>query len=273
MKYTIKNLKQDFPTDAHCLDYIFAHKHPAAKGYSAMTKRKAYASPEGHQIHPLVGTIFEKSSTSLTTWFHVIFLFSTSKNGVSAKEIQRQTGVTYKTAWRMGHQIRKLMEQGKDPLSGTVEADETFYGKKGINATKFKNKQAVLGVVERKGKIKVMKAPNRRAEIVLPFIKESVARGSMVLTDEYRGYDKLSYSAFGYQHMNVKHGKNHWLWKGQHTNTIEGFWGQFKRSVRGTYAFVSPQHLQAYLNEFAWRYNERLSSASLFQTLVLKAAQ
>lgn len=273
MKYTITNLKAEFPTDAHCLDHIFNTKHPYAVGYSAMTKRKAYANSQGHQIHPLAGTIFEKSSTSLTIWFHVLFLFSTSKNGVSAKEIQRQTGVTYKTAWRMGHQIRKLMEQGKDPLSGDTEADETFYGKKGTNAMKFKNKQAVLGVVERKGKIKVKAVPNRKAEMVLPFIQENVVKGSKVVTDEYHAYHKLSYSAYGYQHRNVKHGKHHMLWKGEHTNTIEGFWGQFKKSVRGTYAFVSPQHLQAYLNEFAWRYNERASSVPLFQTLLWKAAQ
>jgi transposase-like protein len=273
MKYTIKELKAEFPTDAHCLGHIFNTKYPSAKGYSAMTKRKAYANSQGHQIHPLAGTIFEKSSTPLTTWFHVIFLFATSKNGVSAKEIQRQTGVTYKTAWRMGHQIRKLMEQDKNPLTGTVEADETFYGKTGTNPLKFKNKQAVLGAVERKGKVKVKVAPSRKAEIVLPFIKESVEKGSKVVTDEYAAYNKLSYSAYGYTHRNVKHGKHHMLWKGEHTNTIEGFWGQFKKSVRGTYAFVSPQHLQAYLNEFAWRYNERTSSVPMFQSLVLKAAQ
>ncbi|MBU6321066.1 MAG: IS1595 family transposase [Patescibacteria group bacterium] len=273
MKYTIKSLKAEFPTDIHCLDHIFKTKYPTASGYHKIAGRKAYANNKGHHIHPLAGTIFEKSSTSLTIWFHVIFLFATSKNGVSAMEIQRQTGVTYKTAWRMGHQIRKLMEQDKNPLTGEVEADETFYGKGGTHATKFKNKQAVLGAVERKGRIKVKAVPNRQAAIVLPFIKENVVRGSKVVTDEYRGYDKLSYSAYGYTHRNVKHGKHHMLWKGEHTNTIEGFWGQFKKSVRGTYAFVSPQHLQAYLNEFAWRYNERTSSVPLFQLLALKAAQ
>ncbi|MGB4076493.1 MAG: IS1595 family transposase [Minisyncoccia bacterium] len=273
MKYTIKNLHTEFPSDDACLDFIFRHKYPDAKGYSRMNGRKAYANSQGHHIHPLARTIFEKSSTPLSIWFHVMFLFASHKNGVSAKTIQRETGVTYKTAWRIGHQVRKLMEQGGDLLSGEVEADETYYGKGGTNAMKFKNKQAVLGVVERKGRVRVKKAPNRRAEIVLPFIKENVERGSFMVTDEYRGYDKLSFGAYGYQHVNVKHGKNHYSWKGQHTNTIEGFWGQFKRSVRGTYSFVSAQHLQAYLNEFAYRYNTRASSVPVFALLLARASQ
>ena len=165
------------------------------------------------------------------------------------------------------------MEQGKDPLSGEVEADETFYGKVGTNAMKYKNKQAVLGAVERKGKVRVMKASNRRAEVVLPFIKENIERGSMVIMDEYSAYDRLTNPTLGFQHMSVKHGKRHYSFKGQHTNTIEGFWGQFKRSVRGTYAFVSPQHLQAYLNEFAYRYNLRDSAVPVFSMLVAQAVQ
>jgi transposase len=271
-KYTIKDLEREFPSDAACLDYIFRHKYPTTKGYGPMSKRKAYANSKGQQIHPLAGTIFEKSATPLTTWFHVLFLFASSKNGVSAKEIQRQTGVTYKTAWRMGHQIRKLMEQDSDPLSGIVEADETYYGKGGRNATKFKNKKAIVGMVERKGNIRARILPNRRVENVLPLIKKTVTRGSRIITDEYRGYDRLQGSAYGYQHFSVKHGRGHYVWKGEHTNTIEGFWGQLKRSIRGTYHFVSAKHLQAYVDEFAFRYNYRASPLPVFAVLVGRAA-
>lgn len=270
MKYTIKQLHKEFPNDDACLDYIFREKY-AVKGYYRIRGRKSYVNGEGHQIHPLAGTIFEKSRTPLTLWFHAIFLFASSKNGVSAKELQRQLGVTYKCAWRMGYQIRSLMAQDTDPLTGTVEADETYYGKGGTHKSKFKNKKAVLGVVERKGRIRVMKAENRRVETVLPFVKKNVMRGSKVVTDEYAGYNKLSYSAYGYTHRNVKHGRGHYVWKGEHTNTIEGFWGQFKRSVRGTYHFVSSQHLQSYLDEFAYRYNQRNSRVPVFVSLVLKA--
>lgn len=173
----------------------------------------------------------------------------------------------------MGHQIRKLMEQGTEPLSGTLEADETFYGKSGTSKEVYKNKNTILGVVERNGKVRVKKVPSRGVAHVLPFIGENVAKGSMIVTDEYSAYDRLSQPAYGFMHMSVKHGKRHYTFKGQHTNTIEGFWGQFKRSVKGTYAFVSKQHLQAYLDEFAWRYNRRSSSVPTFLLLLAKASQ
>lgn len=274
MKYTVTDLRREFPTDTACLDYIFRTKYPDAKGYTRVQYkgRKAYVNSQGAQIYPLAGTIFEKSSTKLETWFHVLFLFASHKNGVSAKTIQRETGVTYKTAWRMGHQIRSLMVQGKDPLSGEIEADETYYGKGGNNKNKFKNKQAVLGAVERKGRVRTQVSPNRRRDIVLPFIKNNVVVGSKIVTDEYHGYDQLR-RTYGFGHHKVKHGKGHYSWKGEHTNTIEGFWGQFKRSVRGTYSFVSAQHLQAYLNEFSWRYNHRSSPVPQFALLLAQASR
>ena len=272
-KYTIKDLQKDFPTDAVCLDYIFANKYPTATQYRKVTGRKCYANPQGKQIHPLAGSIFHKSATPLTLWFQAMFLFSSSKNGVSAKELQRQLGVTYKCAWRMAHQIRSLMEQGGDILTGEVEIDETYYGKGGNHQSKFKNKKALLGMVERKGRIKVMKLPNRRVEVILPVIKSTVAEGSHIITDEYKGYDRLSRFSNGYRHSNVKHGKGHYAWKGQNTNTIEGFWGQLKRSIRGTYHFVSEKHLQSYVDEFAFRYNLRASAVPVFAVLVERATR
>lgn len=272
-KYTIVELKKEFPNDDVCLDYIFRAKYPDTKQYYRVAKRKCYAhSMTAHQIHPLAGTIFENSKTPLTAWFHAMFLFASSKNGVSAKELQRQLGVTYKCAWRMAHQIRKLMEQGSNPLTGEVEVDETFYGKKGSSRDRHKNKQALVGMVERKGSIRVKTLPNRRAENVLPTVKAHVARGAHIITDEYSAYNRLTGSTYGFRHSSVKHGKNHFAWKGQNTNTIEGFWGQFKRSVRGTYHFVSAKHLSSYVDEFAFRYNQRLSPVPIFRTLVSRAA-
>ncbi|MBU6320918.1 MAG: IS1595 family transposase [Patescibacteria group bacterium] len=283
MKYTIAEFNKQFPDEVACLDEMFKRRYghlikcPKCSKRAAFHRaknRKVYACQFcGYQLSPLAGTIFHKSSTPLKLWFHAIFLFSTSKNGVAAKELQRQLGVTYKTAWRMAAQIRKLMGQDDEPLAGEVEIDETFYGKGGTHQTKFKNKHAIIGMVERKGKIKAKQLPNRQAALILPVIKEAVVRGSRVITDEYRGYDKLSYSAYGYQHHNVKHGKGHYSWKGQNTNTIEGFWGQLKTSLRGTYHFVSPQHLQSYIDEFAWRYNNREGISPAFVALLARVSQ
>jgi transposase len=269
MKYTITQFRQEFPDDDTCLAFIFTQKFPEAEGYYRVKGRKCWShKTTKHQIHPLVGTIFEKSSTPLTIWFEAIYLFSVSKNGVSAKELQRHFGFTYKTAWRVGHAIRALMVQGTDPLHGVVEVDETYYGKKG---TKFKNKTAVMGMVERQGRVRAQKIAHRGTEVLLPIINENILKGTQIMSDEFRVYDKVT--KLGYSHANVKHGKRHWVRADAHTNTIEGFWGQFKRSVRGTYAFVSSQHLQAYLNEFAFRYNLRDSSFPIFSHLMWQAVQ
>src|SRR3989344_8568799 len=105
MNYSIKEFRKEFPTEKKCLDYIFVKKHPGLTGYYFVKGRKCYANAQGKQIHPVAGTIFEKSSTPLTSWLYAIYLFSASRNGVSAKELQRQLGVTYKCAWRMAKQI------------------------------------------------------------------------------------------------------------------------------------------------------------------------
>ncbi|MEK7630775.1 MAG: IS1595 family transposase [Patescibacteria group bacterium] len=266
-KYTYKQFQAEFSNDDICLDYIFALKHPEAKQYYRVKGRKCYANPQGKQLHPLVGTIFEKSSTSLTNWLYAIFLFSASRNGVSAKELQRQLGVTYKCAWRMANSIRKLMESGDDMLSGTVEVDETYFGgrTKG-HAEKFSKKTALMGMVERKGRIRVKKISDRGTRSLLDNIKATVSKDAIIMSDEFRVYAKLP--KLGYESHRIKHGKRHWVRGDIHTNTIEGFWGQLKRSIRGTYHSVSPRHLQSYANEFAFRYSHRHASLNLFHLLM-----
>lgn len=272
MKYTIKEFRKEFGSEEKCLEVVFRNKYPNAKQYYRVSGRKCWAhSTTGHQIHPLAGTIFEKSSTPLTVWFEAMFLFSIAKNGVSAKELQRHFGVTYKTAWRMGHQIRTLMTQDGNLLGGVVEVDETYFGKKGNNQTKFKNKAALMGMVERQGKVRVNKISDRQTHILLGTIKANISKDAKIVTDEFRVYAKLP--ALGYQRQSIKHGKGHYSYRGIHTNTIEGFWGQLKRSIRGTYHFVSAQHLQAYVDEFAYRYNRRLSPVPVLQTLVSRAVR
>jgi transposase-like protein len=267
MRYTVDDFRKDFPSDDVCLEYIFSHKYAHLReSYYRVKGRKCYANSEGHQIHPLKGTIFEKSRTPLTSWFYAIYLFSVSKNGVSAKELQRHIGVTYKTAWRMCNKIRSLMEQDSDLLTGTVEVDETYYGGRHRMRDGRSRKSAVMGMVERNGRIRTKKVPNRETHIVLNTVKDNVSQEAVVMSDEFSAYKKLH--KFGYTSKRVKHGKKHWA-KGEiHTNSIEGFWGQFKRSTKGTYHMISPKYLQMYLDEFTFRYNLRDSHSSVFQALI-----
>jgi len=140
-KFTIKQFNEMYPDDSACLQQIFdnrygnvnecPHCNKTTKFYRTAEGRKCYSCEWcGYQIHPLAGTIFHKSSTSLKSWFYAMFLFSCSKNGVSGKELERQLGVTYKTGWRMAKQIRMLFDEGIDLLTGVVEIDETYVGGK-----------------------------------------------------------------------------------------------------------------------------------------------
>ncbi|KKW10074.1 MAG: ISSpo3, transposase [Parcubacteria group bacterium GW2011_GWB1_49_7] len=269
MKYNIKDFRKEFGTEEKCLTHLFKEKYLDTTGYYKVAGRKCWANSQGEQLHPLADTIFKKSSTPLTVWFEAIFLFSIAKNGVSAKELQRHFGVTYKTAWRMGTQIRKLMEQDGNLLTGTVEVDETYFGKRGNHQTKFKNKSALMGMVERQGKVRAHKIGARETHILLGKIKANVSKDAQIMTDEFRVYAKLP--KIGYNRSSVNHMQYQWANGNAHTNTIEGFWGQLKRSIRGTYHFVSAKHLQAYVDEFAFRYNQRLSPVPCFQVLVQRA--
>lgn len=279
-KYTIKNLKHDFPDDDSCLDYIFTMrygKNPVCpkcgkSGFYRVKNRKCYACAWcSYQIHPTTGIIFHKSATKLTIWFYAIFLFSASRNGVSAKELERQLGVTYKCAWRMAKQIRSLMTQGKSPLDGTVEMDETYIGGRGhgTRGRGAKKKTAVVGIVQRKGDVRVRKVDNVKATTLIPMLRESVKLGSAVMTDEFPVYNRVEKD--GYLHDVVQHGIKEYVRGNVHTNTIEGFWSQVKRSISGTHHAVSPKYLQFYLNEFVFRYNHRNSARTMFDLLMVRA--
>jgi len=283
MKYTIKNLKNDFPTDDACLDFIFNNRWPKGltcpicekKDFYHIKGRKSYACKCGYQVSPTEGTIFHKSSTPLTLWFHAIFLMSQSKNGVAAKELERQLGVTYKCAWRMAKQIRLLMSDDDGPLGDKeiVELDETYVGgkakgKRGRGAAK---KTPVFGAVERDGKIKTKVVLNVRKLTLMPLIKNMVTDSSVIVTDESNSYNDVK--KLGHLHESINHSKGQYVDGDVHTNTIEGFWSQFKRSVHGTYHSVSRKHLQLYLDEFSFRYSHRKSDVALPVLIFSKVGQ
>ncbi len=281
MKYTIKHFKAQFPDDAACLAYIFALRCPkgtkCAKcgktdSFHPVGRWRAYECSCGAFFSPCAGTIFHKSPTPLTLWFHALFLFATAKNGVSAMELTRQLGVTYKCAWRMARQIRLLMAQDEGLLAGVLEADESYvggkrHGKRGLGAD---GKTPVFGVVERGGRIRAKVLSKARTAVILPLLAGFAATGSMLATDESGLYNKAE--SMGFIHERVKHSAGQFVRGNAHTQTIDGFWSQVKRSVNGTYHQVSPKHLQTYLDEFCFRYSHRDDAEPLMETLLRRIA-
>src|SRR3989344_4777494 len=265
-QYSISDFQREFPNDDVCLEYIFRNKFPHAQGYYRVRGRKAYADKYGAQIYPLAGTIFEKSDTPLTKWFYAIFLFSSSKNGVAAKELQRQLGVTYKCAWRIGFEIRSLMKQGRGLLDGTVEVDETYIGGRRRMSVKMSNKTALFGMVERKGRVRAHTLTARETHLILNSIRKNIKPTAHLMTDQFGVYKKAQ--RLGYMRQAVKHALKEYVRGDVHTNTIEGFWSQLKRSISGTDHSVSRKHLQSYVDEFVYSYNHRASSRPIFEQLL-----
>ena len=268
---------KEFSDDDTCLEHLINVRYgnpltcPSCGKRSKFHKRKKRPIYEcqycSHHISPMVGTPFAKSRTALQKWFYAIYLFTTSRHGVPAKELQRQLSVTYKTAWRMGHEIRKYMGKvdGDDDLSGHVEIDEAYIGGKdhvrGRPTDISSKKTGVLGMVERGGKIITRVIPNVKADTLIPHITDNVVKGTAISTDELNSYHDLP--KHGYEHGFVKHAAKEWKSGIHHTNTIEGFWARLKLSIRGTHIHVSRKHMPKYLAEFEYRYNMRGKNASL----------
>ena len=211
----------------------------------------------------------ERSRISLHKWFFAIFLFSTSRHGVAAKELQRQLKVTYKTAWRMAHEIRKYMAEvdGAVPLGGLIEADETYVGGRvrGQGQGYRKNKTVVFGIAKRGGDIMTKVVPNVKRRTLEPVIRVNVKAGSTIDTDDLRSYLRLT--AAGYKHGVVNHSAGEYARGNCHVNSVEGFWSRLKNSIRGTHIHVSRKYLWKYAKGFEYRYNRRKQPALIFSDL------
>jgi transposase-like protein len=221
----------------------------------------------------MVGTMFHRSHTPLQKWFYAMYLFCTTRHGVPAKELQRQLGVSYPTAFRMAHLIREYMGSvdGDPPLPGHIEVDETYIGgkrpkTKGFTGRSAKGKTVVMGILEREGQIFTKVIPNASRLSLIPPIFERIKAGTRISTDEWPPYKILT--ALGYDHGMVHHASKEWADGDTHVNTLEAFWSMLKRGIRGTHIHVSPKHLPKYLGEFEYRYNLRKQPHQMFPRLL-----
>jgi transposase len=299
---------REFPDDGACLDHLWRTRYAEDgenaqcpkceqvrpfKRYETKQRRQSWTCTAcGHHIHPTAGTIFHKSSTSLHLWFYAIYLVSSSRCGIAAKQLERELGVNYKTALRMLHLIRQdLMEQDyTGPLEGEVEADSAYIGGqlhegervrlraegRSNQGPATKRRDVIFAAVERDGKMRASVVGDSRTQeqtthAIRSTLHEFVLPGSMVFTDDWGGYNVLDRAGV-YKFRRIKHSQRIYVEGDVHTNTVEGFFGHFKTDVRGTHHAISTRWLPGYLNEWVWKWNHRDDDQAMFRSLLLNAA-
>jgi transposase-like protein len=277
---TIKTLQQaiiHFSTYENCYALMVELRWPDGKvkcphcgseHVTYLAKNRVWKCYTGHQKPKFslkTGTIFEDSPLGLDKWLLALWLVVNCKNGISSCELARDLGVTQKTAWFMAHRLRfALKDGGFGLLSGEVEADETFIGGKArnmhmaqrrrrITGTGTKDKVAVMGFLERGGKVRTMVVPNRRKHALQGEVRKHVEAGAALYTDALLSYSGLDAN---YAHQVIDHATAYVDGK-IHTNGLENFWSLLKRGISGTYVSVEPFHLFRYLDEQSFRYNNR----------------
>jgi len=286
-----------FSNPDNCLEYMVVHRWPEGvecptcgrKDVTYLATQKKWQCKSGHakrQFTAKVGTIFEDSPLGLDKWLPAVWIITTAKNGVSSCEIARSLGITQKSAWFMLHRIRKAMQNGSMMKLGgkggaSIEVDETFIGGKArnmhlsvkarrITGTGTKDKVAVIGILERGGEVRVSVVPSRKKKVLQAEVRKHVEAGSNVYTDLLLSYEGLETD---YAHRVVDHAVEYV--NGMiHTNGLENFWSLLKRGIGGTYVSVEPFHLFRYLDEQAFRYNNRKnkSDADRFSKVLSQVA-
>ncbi len=240
-KFSIKQFNQRFPDDDACLEEIKQLRFGYTLACTKCTKenkfyrvkgRSAYAcSYCGLHIYPLKDSIFDHSSTELKLWFYAIYLMAQTRAGISAKQLERELGVTYKTAWRMFSQIRKLMATGGNILTGEVEVDEVYFHPDPSKRTTAKahNSQVVFGMVERKGRAVVKHVPTSGVRILSKKIKENIDANATVYSDTHGSYRHLTKA--GYIHLTINHSLQEYVKSDRHTQNVENLWSNIKWSL------------------------------------------
>jgi transposase-like protein/predicted RNA-binding Zn-ribbon protein involved in translation (DUF1610 family) len=289
-EFSVREFFQRFPDDDACLAHIMQVRFGGTRfdcqscgtvgaTHHKLQKRRTFVcSACGHHVNPTANTILHDTRTPLVSWFYAMYLFCTTRHGVSGKELQRQLGVTYKTAYRIGQQIRDLTAKAQSfdaLLTGHVELDEAYVGgrrsggKRGRGAP---GKTIVMGLASRDGNMKAVVIPNVKMDTLRGVVLENVEAGSVVSTDELYSYNLLT--GDGFKHGAVKHGAKEYAFydyktgANHHVNTVEGFWRLFKASIRSTHVQISGKHMQRYLSEFTFRASNRERVNGMFDLLV-----
>lgn len=295
---TFIDLMKKFPTEESVIEYYIKIRYPygvhcnhcgSIRVYHRTNRPKVFNCPDcNNTFSPFKDTIFEKSSTDLRKWMYAIHLFLNGKKGISGMQLQREIGVTYKTAWRMLQQIRKAMgnAEQKEFFDTIVEIDETYVGgkpskhdddnddKPASKRGRGTNKTPVVGMIDRNNKKVFAKIafPDKRGKKLtakqlmdLLSIVSRQENGNTVISDEFLGYSKLAENKF--VHLRIDHSQAFSDHAGTHTNNIESFWATLKRGIYGIYHHVSVAYMQRYVDEFCFRYNNREND--MF-TMVLK---
>jgi transposase-like protein len=272
----LPTLIEQFGTEEKCRDFLEKLRWPdgvecprcGSDSVSRIESRKQFdCNACRYQFSVTAGTVFHDSHLPLWKWFLAIYLIGESKKGMSHKQLERTLGVSYKTAWYLGHRIRSAMEEDSPiPLRGIVEIDETWIG--GKSSEPWVNKTMILGAVERGGKVRLRVQTGRNRAALHGMVEDTVSPDAeAIYTDSAPVWGDLSDADT--KHEKVNHHAEEWVRAQVHTNTVEGVWSLLKRSVVGTYHQLSAKHLPAYLDEVAFKFNNR-ANPYLFRDTVLR---
>lgn len=290
---TVLDLVKAFPDEQTCINHlekILWHRgvvspfDPSSKVYKCKDNRYRCKNT-GKYFNVKTNTMFDNTKVELQKWFLAIWYICSYKKGISSIQLSKELGVTQKTAWFMSQRIRACFGiENNNNLDGIVEADESFYGGKNKNrhadkkvknsqGRSFKDKTPIVGLIERGGKMTAVVVKDTKRETIQPIIKQYVAKGSTLISDDWMGYNGIESHV---NHYSIKHSdkgyKHDYDSSVIHTNTVEGAWKIMKNSLRDMYNSVSRKHLQAYVDEFVFRYNlRRMINSERFNFLILNS--
>jgi transposase-like protein len=282
LNMNLTDISTQFSTDERCRELLrrlrwpLGVECPRCKENAVeldTNKELFYCKPCDYQFTVTAGTIFNDSHLPLTKWFMATLLLCEAKKGISACQVQRTIGVSYKTSWYLCHRIRAAMKEADKPmLEGTVEMDETYVGgvEHGGATGRGTDKEVVIGIRQRGGDLRFYHVKNAKSKTLAKYIKNAVSVDvSRIITDDWTGYRKAMIAAGIHknQHRTINHSAKVYVIGDIHTNTVENAFSLFKRGVMGTWHHISPKHLSAYLEEMEFRFNRRKDRNLFLDTL------